>query len=91
MDLTLERLGGKVQYQNYFAKYHENRALTLERMGGGKPPPPPPTIIIVIQQLNALRERCKIKNRLNLGQCPNREGGGLTDHQYVPTLILINF
>ena len=31
----------------------------------------------------------KIKNRLNLGHCPNREGGGLTNHQYVPTLILI--
>ena len=36
-----------------------------------------------------VRERCKIKNRLNLGHCPNREGGGLTDNQYVPTLILI--
>ena len=38
---------------------------------------------------DVIRERWKIKNGLNLGHCPNREGGGLTNHQYVPTLILI--
>ena len=40
-------------------------------------------------RLLSFRERSKIKKRLNLGHCPIRGGGGVTDHQNVPTFILI--
>ena len=39
---------------------------------------------------SCIRERSQIKNRLNLGHCPNRRAGGLTQNLDVPTLILIS-
>ena len=41
-----------------------------------------------VKEYSLIREGCKIKNRLNLGHCPNRREGGPKDCPNVPTLIL---